>query len=218
MEADSTALMAKNRRRYEHCWFLNSQSKGVIMNADISHPDEYSDFDAVGIPSPMAASQEIYPTAAMNGSDRSEVIRQLNGFLRGEISAAETYRMAIDQIPRVEKTADGNVGRLREIQEEHGRAAQSLRSRIRELGGEASYSSGTWGAWVRITMGAAKLFGDAATLKALSEGETRGLQMFRAGLAYLDVSSAELVRNQLIPAQERHIRVLEQWIAALQGH
>src|SRR3712207_9038667 len=74
-----------------------------------------------------------------------EGVTQLNSLLRGEISAAETYRMAIDKVADSNQAA--NAGLLREIQEEHGRAAQGLRDRIRELGGEASDSSGAWGIW-----------------------------------------------------------------------
>ena len=46
-----------------------------------------------------------------------------------------------------------NAGLLREIQEEHGRAAQGIRDRIRELGGEPSDSSGAWGAWAKTVQG-----------------------------------------------------------------
>ena len=76
--------------------------------------------------------------AALGGST---TVSQLNSLLRGEISAAETYRMAID---RVASDSSANAGLLREIQEEHGRAAQAMRDRIRELGGEAVDSSGAW--------------------------------------------------------------------------
>src|SRR5688500_246834 len=95
-----------------------------------------------------------------------EAVRQLNSLLRGEISAAETYRMAIDKISESDKTA-ANAGLLREIQEEHGRAAQGIRDRIRELGGEASDSSGAWGAWAKTVQGTMNLFGDAAALKKI---------------------------------------------------
>jgi len=145
-------------------------------------------------------------------ADNEDVCRQLNSFLRGEISAAETYRMAI------EKAADSNskrapdVGLLREIQAEHGRAAQALRDRIRELGGEASDSSGAWGTWAKFTTGVANLFGDTSTLKALKEGEEHGLKDYEEGLDELDMTSAELVENQLIPAQQRHVGILDQLI------
>jgi hypothetical protein len=69
------------------------------------------------------------------GAGTDEAIRQLNSFLRGEISAAETYRMAIDRAGSSDNNA-ANLGLLREIQEEHGRAAQAIRVRIRDMGGE----------------------------------------------------------------------------------
>jgi len=146
------------------------------------------------------------------GSD--ETVTQLNSFLRGEISAAETYKMAID---RAGDSADNaaNVGLLRGVQEEHGRAAQALRDRIRELGGEASDSSGAWGAWAKFVEGTANLFGDAASLKALKEGEEHGLKDYEEGIDDIDATSAELVQNQLIPAQQRHINLLDQLINAV---
>ena len=147
------------------------------------------------------------------GSDMEEAVRQLNSFLRGEISAAETYRMAIDKAGDSDKNA-ANIGLLREIQEEHGRAAQAIRDRIRELGGEPSDSSGAWGAWAKFTQGTANLFGDASALKSLKEGEEHGLKDYEEGIDDIDATSAELVQNQLIPAQQRHINLLDQLINA----
>ena len=143
-----------------------------------------------------------------------EAIRQLNSFLRGEISAAETYKMAIDKAADSDHNAS-NLGLLRSIQEEHGRAAQAVRDRIRELGGEASDSSGAWGAWAMFTQGTANLFGDTASLKSLKEGEEHGLKDYSEGLDDIDASSADLVSNQLIPAQQRHINLLDQLINAV---
>ena len=37
--------------------------------------------------------------------DSGEAVRQLNSFLRGEISAEETYRMAIEKVADSEKAA-----------------------------------------------------------------------------------------------------------------
>ena|ERR1051326_5445764 len=148
------------------------------------------------------------------GFDNNEVCRQLNSFLRGEISAAETYRMAIDKVGDDANQA-ANVGLLREMQQEHGRAAQALRDRIRELGGEPSDSSGAWGAWAKFTTQMANLFGDASALKALKEGEEHGLKDYQEGLDDVDITSAELVENQLIPAQQRHIQTLDQLIRSV---
>jgi len=155
-------------------------------------------------------------TASGMGADMDEAVRQLNSFLRGEISAAETYRMAIEKVADSEQaSANANLGLLREIQEEHGRAAQAIRDRIRELGGEPSDSSGAWGAWAKFTQGTANLFGDASSLKSLKEGEEHGLKDYQEGVDDIDMISAELVQNQLIPAQQRHINLLDQLISSV---
>jgi bacterioferritin (cytochrome b1) len=143
-----------------------------------------------------------------------EAIRQLNSLLRGEISAAETYRMAIDKIADSGQAA-GNVGLLKEIQEDHGRAAQTLRNRIRELGGEASDSSGAWGVWAKFTQGTSNLLGDAAALKSLKEGEEHGLKDYREAVDDVDATTQQLVQNQLIPSQQRHINLLDQLINSI---
>jgi hypothetical protein len=142
-----------------------------------------------------------------------QTCRQLNGFLRGEISAAETYRMAIGNSENPE-TQPSNLGLLREIQEEHDRAVNAVRDRICELGQEPSDSSGAWGVWAKMTQGTANLFGDVSGLKSLKEGEEHGLKDYQSGLSDLDQTSADLVQNQLIPAQQKHIELLDQLIQA----
>lgn len=138
-------------------------------------------------------------------------VPHLNSLLRGEIAAAETYRMAIDKVAGSE-SGSKEVGLLREIQEEHGRAAQAVRDRIRELGGEAADSSGAWGVWAKTVQGTMNLFGDASSLKALKEGEEHGLKDYHDATLSLDATSKQLVQNQLIPQQQRHIDLLDQMI------
>jgi bacterioferritin (cytochrome b1) len=159
----------------------------------------------------MSTSDTGLGAANNDAGDTGETVRQLNSFLRGEISAAETYRMAVDKLAESEQTpAQSNVGLLREIQDEHDRAAQTLRDRIQELGGEPSDSSGAWGAWAATVQGTMNLFGDASALKGLKEGEEHGLKDYQAGVDDIDPTSAQLVQNQLIPAQQRHINLLDQ--------
>jgi bacterioferritin (cytochrome b1) len=157
----------------------------------------------------MTMSNTAGDDTSMPNSD--EAVRQLNSFLRGEISAAETYRMAIDKVVDADRSS-ANVGVLRDMQEEHGRAAQALRDRIRELGGEPSDSSGAWGGFATMVQGTMNLFGDASALKSLKEGEEHGLKDYQEGVDDIDASSAQLVENQLIPAQQRHISLLDQLI------
>lgn len=148
------------------------------------------------------------------GADAGAV-PQLNSLLRGEISAAETYRMAID---RVASDSTASAGLLREIQEEHGRAAQAMRDRIRELGGQAVDSSGAWGTWAKTVQATMNLFGDASSLKALKEGEEHGLKDYNDAMPELDAASRQIVQNQLIPQQRRHIDLLDQLITAAASH
>jgi bacterioferritin (cytochrome b1) len=157
----------------------------------------------------MTMSNTAGDDTSMPNSD--EAVRQLNSFLRGEISAAETYRMAIDKVVDADRSS-ANVGVLRDMQEEHGRAAQALRDRIRELGGEPSDSSGAWGGFATMVQGTMNLFGDTSALKSLKEGEEHGLKDYQEGVDDIDASSAQLVENQLIPAQQRHISLLDQLI------
>ena len=146
------------------------------------------------------------------GDNTSEgIITQLNSLLRGEISAAETYKQAID------KVASDHVDSaklLRGIQEEHGRAAQGIRERIQSLGGEAADSSGAWGIWAKTVQGTMSLFGgDAGALKALKEGEEHGLKDFQDALEAVDGPTASMIANQFIPAQQRHINLLDELIS-----
>src|SRR3954464_3234852 len=155
----------------------------------------------------MDSALPVSAATVSGGSDG--IVEQLESLLRGEISAAETYRMAIDKLS---EDPSGNVGLLRQIQEDHGRAAQGIRERIREMGGQGADSSGAWGVWAKTVQATMNLFGDAASLKALKEGEEHGLKDYQEALDDVDATSAQLIQNQLIPAQQRHINLLDQLI------
>lgn len=141
-----------------------------------------------------------------------QCVDQLNSLLRGEISAVETYEQAIRKVDD-EHASDATA--LRGIAQEHGEAAQALRDEIRRLGAEADDSSGAWGAWAKTVEGTAKLFGDAAALKALKEGEEHGLEDYREALDDVDEPARALISTRLIPNQVRHIAVLDGMIAKI---
>jgi bacterioferritin (cytochrome b1) len=150
---------------------------------------------------------------AVENASAPQTIDHLNSLLRGEISAAETYRMAIDK--HSERSED--VGLLQQIQAEHGRAAQAIRDRIHELGGEASDASGAWGIWSKVVQAAAGFLGNVSGLKSLKEGEEHGLKEYVAAIEEIDPTSRQLIQNQIIPAQQRHAELLDQMIAAAQN-
>lgn len=139
-----------------------------------------------------------------------ETVRQLNSLLRGEISAVETYRQAIDKVADSDQVAMDNVNLLREIESEHSQAAGILRQHIQRHGGEPSESSGAWGAWAQIVQGTSNLFGDEAALKSLKEGEEHGLKDYQEALDDVDADCRAVIANQLIPAQQRHLSLINQ--------
>jgi len=139
-------------------------------------------------------------------------VDQINSLLRGEISAVETYRQAVE---KAGQDRPSDITQLRAIAQEHGEHAQRLRDEIRRLGGEADDSSGAWGVWAKTVEGTAKLFGDAAALKALKEGEEHGLKDYREALDDVDETARRLISEKLIPAQQRHITTLDGMIQRL---
>ena len=125
-------------------------------------------------------------------------IKQLNSFLRGEISAVETYEQALTKAdsPRTEAI-------LRANKDSHAARATALNTAIRGAGGEPAESSGVWGAFAKATAGGAKLFGETAAVAALEEGEDHGLKEYRSDLDDLSPAAKTLVTTKLLPEQQR---------------
>jgi uncharacterized protein (TIGR02284 family) len=153
-----------------------------------------------------------FNTTPRNSSSPSpdEAVRQLNSLLRGEISACETYRMAIEKVADSDQITMDNVSILREIEGEHSEAAQQLRQQITQLGGLPSDSSGAWGAWAQTIQGTMNLFGDTSALKSLKEGEEHGLKDYQEALDDVDAATRNLISNKLIPQQQRHLSLINQ--------
>ena len=131
----------------------------------------------------------------------------LNSLLRGEMSAIETYRQAL------EKLADSDepgVADLRALRLDHRDAADALWHHIEQHGGQPSEGSGPWGAFAKAVEGTAKLFGNAAALKALKEGEEHGLKDYEDALKDKDLPAdcQALVRG-LLEKQRGHIQTLD---------
>lgn len=148
---------------------------------------------------------------AQGHADKSKVVRTLNSLLRSEISATESYSQAI---PRVARHAS-DVEVLRAIAKEHGTAVRSIRSEIERHGGKPEETSGVWPALTKTVDGPASVFGDAVALQALKDGEERGLVDYRDALQRVNDTTGEFIARSLIPAQEKHIRKLDEIIARL---
>jgi uncharacterized protein (TIGR02284 family) len=136
-------------------------------------------------------------------TDRQSNIDQLNSFLRGEISAVETYRQALD---KVKDTRALPV--LRECMQSHSQRVATLSEQIRALGGTPAEGSGPWGAFAKMMEGGAKAFGDSAAIGVLEEGEDHGLKDYQDDLPKLDGAARTLVNGTLLPSQHHTHRVM----------
>jgi uncharacterized protein (TIGR02284 family) len=124
-------------------------------------------------------------------------IEQLNSFLRGEMSAVETYSQAI------EKMSDEPSLRapLSECQRSHEQRVQILMEEIRRFGGTPEKSSGAWGSFAKLVEGGSKVFGKKAALAALEEGEDHGRNDYQRDLDDLSPEARRLVETKLLPEQ-----------------
>ena len=134
----------------------------------------------------------------------------LNSLLRGEMSAIETYRQALDKIRDNDEVG---VDELRSLQRDHRDAADALWHHVEKHGGKPSEGSGAWGTFAQAVEGAAKLFGNAAALKALKEGEEHGLKEYEDALNDPDLpSDCKTLTQSLLARQRDHIGVIDSLI------
>lgn len=127
----------------------------------------------------------------------------LNELLRGEISAVETYRQALEKLTNSPVRAE-----LEDCRQSHALRVQKLREQVMRLGGRPDESSGAWGTFAKLVAGSAKAFGEKAAIAALEEGEDHGLRLYKGDIDKLDPASRALVEADVLPAQERTHRSL----------
>jgi len=127
-----------------------------------------------------------------------KTVDKLNSFLRGEISAVETYRQAIERLG-----SSRHVSILQQCMQSHQQRVELLRQDIRRRGGVPSESSGPWGAFAKLIEGGATLFGEKAAIAALEEGEDHGRNDYKRDVDEVDASARALVEERLLPEQLR---------------
>ena len=127
-----------------------------------------------------------------------QVVHVLNSFLRGEISAVETYRQALSEL-RGSRHAAVIESNLRS----HEQRMNLLTSEVRRLGGQPADSSGLWGAFAKMVEGGAKKLGEKAAIAVLEEGEDHGRNDYQRELDKLDPTTREFVRTRLLAEQLR---------------
>jgi demethoxyubiquinone hydroxylase (CLK1/Coq7/Cat5 family) len=128
----------------------------------------------------------------------NDTVDALNSFLRGEISAVETYRQAIEKL-----RGKSEVSTLDECLRSHEQRVSLLKTEIERRGGKPAQGSGPWGAFAKLLEGGAKLFGVKAAIAALEEGEDHGRDDYKRDAPKLELDAREFVQQKLIPEQLR---------------
>ena len=125
-------------------------------------------------------------------------VDQLNSFLRGEISAVETYRQALEALK-----SSAIVPKIAECKQSHEQRVAILTDEVRKLGGEPAQSSGAWGAFAKLVEGGAAVLGEKTAIAALEEGEDHGNADYKRDLTKLDGAARTVVEQQVLPLQLR---------------
>jgi hypothetical protein len=134
--------------------------------------------------------------------NRGVSIRTLNSFLRGEIAAVASYRLALGNLEH-----HGTEAELRECLASHERRVARLRRRITDLGGAPAEASELWAAFAGPAAardGAPHdAAADAAAIAALEAGEDQGLERYLHDVGKLDRDSRRIVAREILPEQVR---------------
>lgn len=128
----------------------------------------------------------------------SDTLDTLNSFLRGEISAVETYRQAIEKL-----SGKPEASTLRDCMRSHEQRVALLSSEIQRRGGKPAQGSGPWGAFVKLLEGGATLFGEKAAIAALEEGEDHGRDDYKRDMPKLEPEARDFIQRQIMPEQLR---------------
>jgi uncharacterized protein (TIGR02284 family) len=125
-------------------------------------------------------------------------VETLNTFLRGEISAVETYRQAIGHV-----SDDRIRGAIQDCLQDHEHRVEALRDRIEKLGGKPTDGSGIWGTFAKLVQKGANVLGEKTAIQALEEGEDHGLADYQRDMDKTHGEARRFVRMELLPAQKR---------------
>lgn len=125
-------------------------------------------------------------------------VETLNSFLRGEISAVETYRQAIGHI-----SDDRIRSQIEDCLHDHEHRVEALRERIEKMGGKPSEGSGVWGTFAKLVQAGADVLGEKTAVQALEEGEDHGLADYQRDMDKTHGEARRFVRMELLPSQKR---------------
>ena len=130
---------------------------------------------------------------------------QLDDLIRGEMSAIKVYDQVLEKV-----TEPKEVDRLKSIRMDHKNAVATLKRYASEDVLEDAQTTGAWGTFTKAWTGTAKLMGNDAAVKALSQGEEHGVSEYKEALADKNTPAdlKNLIKTNLLPKQQDHIQTL----------
>lgn len=152
------------------------------------------------------------PTTSPKAETQNASVTKLQDLLRTELSAVETYELALKSVTHV-----GLHRTMQEILVSHSRRIPQLREKILAMGGQPPASSGVWGAFAKVFQVGADLLGDRLAIAALEEGEDHAVEMYAADMAGVDARTRKLIDGELAPEQSRThalCRTLKTYVSA----
>lgn len=137
---------------------------------------------------------------------RARSVHLSNELLRSELSAVQTYEMAIQRHPGLAAAFE-----LERISNEHRRSARLLTSAVWEMGGEPAAPSDAWGTFTNSVRTAADFPSARSMVESLRQGEEKFRNDYEDALDSDDLAESlkELIRLDLLTGVEDHITSLE---------
>lgn len=130
--------------------------------------------------------------------DKNAVVNQLSSFYRGELSAVESYDLALKAEPFSPYRST-----LEKVKRSHADRVRAIEEKIRALGGSVPESSGAWGALTGALESVASKMGINQAVAVLEQGEDHGVADYARDIDKLDGTVQAFVRDRLIPEQTR---------------
>jgi uncharacterized protein (TIGR02284 family) len=137
--------------------------------------------------------------------NREKTIDQLNSFLRGELSAVETYDQALDKLRDFPQRTT-----LEQCERSHAERARLLADEVRRLGGQPSEDAGVWGTFAKAVEGSAAALGTKAAIAALEEGEDHGRDDYKRDVDKLEATARTIIETRILPEQLRTHRAMSE--------
>lgn len=129
----------------------------------------------------------------------NEFAEEFNTLLTGEISAVETYDLALQKA-----TTGALVETLRSCRDSHATRVERLTSRVLDAGGEPARGAGIWGPLAAWSQKSVSEENDALAL--LEQAEAERLVQYEAGRELVKGPVLTFIETELLPAQhETHL-------------